>query len=126
MTPSSPSPPGALHQYTNSDGDQDHGPESSEPIEVEPAKLVKQEDRAQTDQHERSYRYTRTSATLFGHQLSFNRRGHRLSFYWCSRVNTLGHRRLAGASEQVQIIQTERIGRPNSHQFRLRSLVGLD
>ena len=60
MTSSSPSPSRALHQHANTDGDQDEGPESPEPIEVEPAKLLQQEDHAQTDQDKRSHRHART------------------------------------------------------------------
>ena len=34
------------------------------PVEVEPAKVLQQEDHAQADQHKRAHRYARTSAVL--------------------------------------------------------------
>src|SRR5271165_7084358 len=117
MTPSSPSPPGTLHQDTYSDGDQDHGPESTEPIEVEPAKLLQQEDHTQADEHKRANRYARTSAVILLHRLSFHR-------YACG--HTYGRGRRGVASEQVHVVQAERIGRPHAHDFSLGCLIGLD
>src|SRR5580700_305994 len=117
MTPSSPSPPGALHQHADPDGNQDDGPESPEPIEVEPAKLLQQEDHAQGDQHKRSHRYARASAVLFLH---------RRSFHPYAGWHTCGRSWRGAAPEQVQVVQAERIGRTHAHHFRLGGLVGLD
>src|ERR1039457_4757111 len=119
MTSSSPSPPGALHQYTNTDGDQDDGPEPSEPFHMEPAKLLQQEDHAQTDEHEGPDRNARTSGVVF-----FDR--HRLSFHRSSSGNSRGWSRPVGASKPVEVVQAEGIGSLYAHQFRLGRLVSLD
>src|SRR5271166_3235464 len=117
MTPSSPSPSRTLHQHANTDSDQDEGPEYSEPIVVEPAKLLEQKQHAQGHQDDGSHRHARRSVDVLRHRFTFHRN---------ARDRSCGCCRLAGTSEQVHVIEAEWIGGLQAHLFRLRRAVRLD
>src|ERR1035438_1642482 len=104
MTSSSPSPSGALHQHANADGDQDEWPESSEPVKVEPAKLLQQKDHAQANENERSHRYARCYRVLVLQRLSFYWRSYWLPFDRHCTGHTRGCWWLVAASEEVQVV----------------------
>src|SRR5271157_5667518 len=111
MTPSSPSPSRSLHEYGNSESDQDKGPECTEQMEVEPAKLVQQKNHAQADENHSSHRHARCFVVLLRlHRLSFHRS------HGSHRGRGISRRcRLARASEKVHCIEAEWVGRANAH-----------
>src|SRR5271169_3298540 len=117
MTSSSPSPSRALHQYANTDGDQDEGPEYSEPIVVEPAKLLEQKQHAQANQDDSSHRHARRFADVLGHRFTFHRN---------SRDGSRCCGRLARTSEQVHVVEAEWIGGLQAHLSRLGGAVRFD
>src|SRR5215472_14511597 len=119
MMSSSPSPSATLHQYANTDSDQNQGPKTTEPIEMPPAELIEQEDYAQSDQDQCTDRHARTWTLHNRRCLAFdgNRRPHAIR---CCRG------RLACVPEQVHVVEAEWIRGRHTHLFRLRRTIGFD
>src|SRR5215471_11741647 len=99
MMSSSPSPSRSLHQHGNADGDEDQGPESTEPIKTEPAKLVEQEDHSQSDQDDGADGHSRwrVLGRSLLHHLTFDRRR--------SRHSDGSRSWLSGRSEEVDAVE---------------------
>src|SRR6516162_4236 len=108
MMSSSPSPSGTLHQHANTDGDQNEGPKSTEPIEMPPAELIEQKDYAKSDQDNCADRNARTWTLLNRRWRAFDR-NRRCRATWCCCGG------LARSSEQVHVVKAEWIGGRNTH-----------
>src|SRR6516164_10909345 len=122
MMSSSPSPSRSLHQHGNADGDEDQGPESTEPIETKPAELVEQKDHTESDQDNGANRYARGSLRRYVGNLTFDSSSHGRPGLACGR---LGSRSGRGA-EKVHVVQTKRVGWLHAHLSCFRSTVSLN